>query len=94
MFQTGVSRISMLPMNTKGGATRPTRPPALGRNAPNLTPSASFRLDQPSHKGSSPAWGETAWQAQVGTTRTQSRLCRDVPSLLLPLAAQQRSLES
>lgn len=38
MFQTGVSRISMPPMNTRR-ATRPTRPLAPGRNAPNLAPS-------------------------------------------------------
>ena len=79
MFQTGVSRISMPPMNTRR-APRPTRPLAPGRNAPNLAPSASFRLDQPSRKGSLPEWGETARQAPVGTTRARSRLCRDVPS--------------
>jgi hypothetical protein len=56
MFQAGVSRISMPPMNTRR-ATRPTRPLARGRNAPNFAPSVSFRLDQPSRKGSSPAMG-------------------------------------
>lgn len=78
MFQTGVSRISMPHMNTRR-ATPPTRPLAPGRNAPNLTPSACCGLDQPSRKGSSPAWGEIARQAPVGTTRARSRLCRDVP---------------
>ena len=38
MFQTGISLISMPPMNTRR-ATRPTRPLAPGRNAPNLAPS-------------------------------------------------------
>ena len=65
VFQTGVSRIPMLPMYMRR-ATRPTRPLARGRNAPILTPSAFFRLDQPSHKGSLPEWGETAQQAPVG----------------------------
>jgi hypothetical protein len=83
MFQTGVSRISMLPMNRKR-ATRTTRPLARGRNAPNLTPTASFRLDQPSRKGSSPAWRETACQAPVGTTRARSRPCRGAPYSSLP----------
>ena len=83
MFQTGDSRSSMLPMNTRR-ARRTARPLARGSNAPILTPSVSFRLDQPSRKGSLPEWGETAWQAPVGTTRARSRFCRDVPESSLP----------
>ena len=59
MFQTGVSRIPMLPMKTRR-ASRPTRSLASGRNAPNLMPSASFRPDRSSRKGSLPSWEETA----------------------------------
>ena len=81
MFQTGVSRISMLPMNTRR-ATRPTRPLAPGRNAPNLALSVSFRLDQPSHKGSLPAWGETTQQAPVGRPEPgpgSAGMCHSLP---------------
>jgi hypothetical protein len=68
MFQTGVSRIRMLPMNTRR-ATRPTRPLAPGRNAPNLAPSVSFRLwisrrarDRRPHGGRLP--GRLRWRDQ------------------------------
>jgi len=47
--------------------------------APNPSAPSSFRPDWPSRKGSLPEWGETAWQAPVGTTRARSRPCRDVP---------------
>jgi hypothetical protein len=46
---------------------------------------ASFRLDQPSRKGSLPEWGETATRRlQSGRPEPRSRLCRDVPSPFLP----------
>lgn len=79
MFQTGVSRTSMLPMNTRRAhapdPTSGTRPQRAEPRAVSLLPA----VDQPSRKGSSPAWGKTARQASVGTTRARSRLCRDVP---------------
>ena len=65
MFQTGISRISMPSDEFEGG---PLAPPDLWHEAASrrtLAPSVSFRLDQPSRKGSSPAWGETARQAPV-----------------------------
>ncbi len=55
MFQTGISRISMPSDEFEGGP----------QSRRTLAPSVSFRLDQPSRKGSSPAWGETARQAPV-----------------------------
>ena len=57
MFQTGVSRISMPSDEFEGG---PLAPPDLWHEAASrrtLAPSVSFRLDQPSHKGSLPEWG-------------------------------------
>ena len=53
--------------------------PWLQVKVPNPSGSTSCRPDWPSRKGSLPEWGETAWQAPVGTTRARSRVCRDVP---------------
>jgi hypothetical protein len=79
MFQTG--SLGVTATMIARGPPHPTRPLVPGRNAP----SASFRPDQPSRKGSLPEWGETARQAPVGTTRARSRLCRDVPFLCSPV---------
>lgn len=77
-FQTGVSRISMLPMNTKGGhahhPTSGTRPQRAEPSALSLLPAGSAVA-----QGIVARMGETAWQAPVGTTRARSRFCRDVP---------------
>jgi hypothetical protein len=43
---------------------RPTRPLASGSNAPNFPPSASFRPDQPSRKGSLHEWGRLPGRLQ------------------------------
>lgn len=78
MFQTGVSRIPMLPMNTRRA---PAPDPTFGTRPQRAEPHAIGLLPA----GSAVAQGIVArmggrlpGEAPVGTTRARSRRCRDV----------------
>lgn len=78
MFQTGVSQIPMLPMNTRRAPapdpTSGTMPQLAEPHAIGLLPAESAVA-----QGIVARMGESCRAGSVGATRARSRLCRDVP---------------